>query len=126
MSAMFVGMAVGLSAAPTGVDSFGSELVNYWREASVGHHKLAYFLGKTASNFYRILFGSLHFVAWYLLLAETILTPGQLYGVVVMLFFAVYGMSGAHPQRAVRPIDARDLSYIVRAQLNLKLKHPFK
>jgi hypothetical protein len=44
-------MAVGLSAAPTGVNSFGSELVVYWREASVGHSQLAYFLGKTVSNF---------------------------------------------------------------------------
>jgi len=51
----------------------------YWREASVGHSKPAYFLGKTVSNFPRILVGALHFIGWYLILAETILKPQQLY-----------------------------------------------
>ena len=50
MTAMFAGMAVGLAAAPTGVHAFGSELVVYWREASVGHSKGAYYIGKSFSN----------------------------------------------------------------------------
>ena len=77
-------MAVGLSAAPTGVSSFGAELVVYWREASVGHNTLAYFIGKSFSNFYRILVGAVHFCGFYLVLAETILTPGQLYSIVLV------------------------------------------
>ena len=40
--AMFVGMAVGLAAAPPGVGAIGRELVVYWREAAVGHDALAY------------------------------------------------------------------------------------
>jgi hypothetical protein len=115
MSAMFVGMAVGLSAAPTGVDSFGSELVVYWREASVGHNKLAYFVGKTVSNFYRIFIGALHFCAWYLLLAETILNPMQLYSVVTVLFFSVYGM--ACVVSMILPIDTANLVAVVLALL---------
>jgi energy-coupling factor transporter ATP-binding protein EcfA2 len=109
------GMAVGLSAAPTGVNSFGSELVVYWREASVGHSQLAYFLGKTVSNFYRILIGALHFCAWYLLLAETILSPSQLYGVVVVLFFSVYGMACIISM--LMPIDTANLVAVVLALL---------
>jgi len=112
---VILGMAVGLSAAPTGVNSFGSELVVYWREASVGHSQLAYFSGKTVSNFYRILIGALHFCAWYLLLAETILSPSQLYGVVVVLFFAVYGM--ACTVSMVLPIDTANLVAVVLALL---------
>jgi len=108
-------MAVGLSAAPTGVNSFGSELVVYWREASVGHSQLAYFLGKTVSNFYRIFIGALHFCAWYLLLAETVLAPSQLYSVVVVLFFAVYGMACAVSM--VLPIDTANLVAVVLALL---------
>ena len=43
--AMFVGMAVGLAAAPPGVGAIGRELVVYWREAAVGHDALAYYRG---------------------------------------------------------------------------------
>jgi len=115
MSAMFVGMAVGLSAAPTGVATFGSELVVYWREASVGHNTLAYFVGKSFSNFYRILVGALHFCGFYLVLAETILTPSQLYSIVLVTFFAVYGMSCVISM--ILPTDTANLIAVVLALL---------
>mmetsp|Transcript_1234 Transcript_1234/g.2092 ORF Transcript_1234/g.2092 Transcript_1234/m.2092 type:complete len:187 (+) Transcript_1234:2-562(+) len=98
-----------------GVDSFGSELVNYWREASVGHNKLAYFVGKTMSNFYRILIGALHFCACYLLLAETILLPEQLYSIVVVLFFSVYGMACIISM--ILPLETANLVAVVLALL---------
>ena len=39
--------------------------------------------------------GSLHFCGLYLLLAETILNPAEMYAVVLALFFAVYGLACA-------------------------------
>ena len=111
----FVGMAVGLAAAPTGVATFGMELVVYWREASVGHNKAAYFLGKFVSNFYRILLGALHFCGFYLVLAETLLTSGQLYSIVALFFFAVYGISCIVSM--VLPIETAYLLAVVVALL---------
>ena len=87
----------------------------YWREASVGHSKLAYFIGKSFSNSYRMLIGALHFCGWYLLLAETILTPTQLYSVVLMLFYSVYGM--ACVVSMILPIDTANLVAVVVALL---------
>lgn len=62
-----------------------------------------------------MLVGTLHFCAWYLLLAETILTPFQLYSIVLMLFFAVYGMSCVVSM--VLPIDTANLVAVVVALL---------
>ena len=73
-TALFVGMAVGLAAAPPGVAAFGRELVVYWREASVGHDQLAYYLGKSVSLMYRIIVAALHFSAM------CVATPRELVG----------------------------------------------
>ena len=93
LAAMFVGIAIGLAASPTGVYAFGSELVNYWREASVGHNKLAYYIGKSFSLVYRIALGSLHFTALYLLLAYSIVDTQDIYAVTISQMFAVYGLA---------------------------------
>ena len=62
-----------------------------------------------------MLVGALHFCAWYLLLAETIFTSFQLSSIVLMLFFAVYGMSCVVSM--VLPIDTANLVAVVVALL---------
>jgi len=90
---MFINMAIGLAAASAGVKVFGEEQIVYWREAACGHNRLAYYLGKTISQLYRFFFVALHFTAVYHLLATPMIDFSHLYFIVLLCFFAVYGLA---------------------------------
>ena len=97
-TALFVGMAVGLAAAPPGVAAFGRELVIYWREASVGHDQLAYYLGKSVSLMYRIIVAALHFSAM------CVATPRELVGSTVHPGVGAWRGSRPGPQATLRAV----------------------
>ncbi|KAJ3101513.1 hypothetical protein HDU96_009963 [Phlyctochytrium bullatum] len=90
---LLLGLAVALAGAPSGVKVFSEEQPVYWREAAAGHSRLAYFIGKTVGTIYKILLSSLHFTCAYLLLAKPVLTTGQMYSLVLVQFWGVYGMA---------------------------------
>ena len=95
----------GLAAAAPGVKTFGeeSELMKhlsrfalgreahlskeaiYWREASSGHSRSAYFVGKVIATLFRLTLSAMHFTALYAVLATPIIPFGTLY--VVNLFY---------------------------------------
>jgi hypothetical protein len=80
--AMYVCMALGLAAAPSGVKIFAEERVVYWRETGAGHSRLAYFLGVTTASFYRIGLNSLHYSMTLHVLCRPIMGFGAFYLVV--------------------------------------------
>ncbi|KAJ3278858.1 hypothetical protein HDU76_009714 [Blyttiomyces sp. JEL0837] len=90
---LLLGIAVALAGAPAGVKVFGEEKPIFWREAASGHHKLAYFLGKTLSTIYRLILTSLHFTGMYMVLAKPVLDVYMQYAVVFLQFWGIYGMS---------------------------------
>ena len=47
---LMIGMAVGLAAAPSGVQVFGEEMPIYWRKASSGHSRAAFYIVNISSN----------------------------------------------------------------------------
>mmetsp|Transcript_14620 Transcript_14620/g.43925 ORF Transcript_14620/g.43925 Transcript_14620/m.43925 type:complete len:456 (-) Transcript_14620:85-1452(-) len=112
-SAMFVGMSVGLAAGPPGVNTFGRELVIYWREAAVGHSPLAYYIGKSWSMLYRILLCALHFTALYLIQCEQVVSSAELFLIALGIFWAVYGMASI--VSAIIPIETASLVAVVVA-----------
>ncbi|KAL8934507.1 MAG: hypothetical protein Q9216_005879 [Gyalolechia sp. 2 TL-2023] len=91
--ALLVGIAIGLIASSPGVKIFGEEKLVYWREASSGHNRLAYYLGKVLSTFPRMLIANLHFTATFLLLATPRITFPHAFLANLLYFYTVYGLA---------------------------------
>ncbi|KAI8843068.1 hypothetical protein BC829DRAFT_420151 [Chytridium lagenaria] len=90
---LLLGIAVALAGAPSGVKVFGEERTIFWREAASGHSRLAYYTGKTIATAYRLLVSSLHFTALYLVFARPVVSSVEMYGLVLLQFWGVYGMA---------------------------------
>lgn len=58
---VLIPMAVSLAGAPSGVKIFSEEKTVFIREASSGHSKLAYYIGKVLANNHRLFLSALHF-----------------------------------------------------------------
>jgi hypothetical protein len=89
---LLVAMSVGLSAASPGVYVFSEEIEVYWRNASSGHNRLAYFLGKNLSTIYRIFLASLHFASVLYFLGAIVIPFPILYVIILGMYFGVYGL----------------------------------
>ncbi|KAJ3099392.1 hypothetical protein HDU97_003225 [Phlyctochytrium planicorne] len=90
---LLIGIAVAMAGAPAGVKVFGEEKTVYWREASSGHSKGAYFLGKTIATIYRFIVSSLHFSAVYYMFAKPVLAFSSQYLIILLSFWGIYGLS---------------------------------
>ncbi|KAL8644481.1 MAG: hypothetical protein Q9210_007234, partial [Variospora velana] len=91
--ALLVGIAIGLIASSPGVKIFGEEKLVYWREASSGHNRLAYYLGKVFSTFPRMLVACLHFTATFMLLATPRIDWGAAFLANLLYFYTIYGLA---------------------------------
>lgn len=67
---LFVSLAIGIAASPAGVKTFGEERPVYFREASAGHNRLAYYIAKSVAVLYRLTIGSFHFVSCFHILVR--------------------------------------------------------
>jgi hypothetical protein len=93
LMSFLMGVTATLAAAPAAVKVFSEERAVFWREASAGHSKLAYFLGKNISVIYRSVICSLHFATILHLLARPIISIYRMYLIVFLLYFGIYGIS---------------------------------
>lgn len=111
-----MGMAVGLAGSPAGVKTFGEEKLVYYREAAAGHNRVAYYFGKVSlfinyfllkftklilfflfikmvSMYYREILAALHFTMIYHILAQPLIQFHRLFAIILLFFFAVYGLA---------------------------------
>ncbi|KAI4150800.1 MAG: hypothetical protein L6R39_002169 [Caloplaca ligustica] len=93
LMALLVGIAIGLIASSPGVKIFGEEKLVYWREASSGHNRLAYYLGKVISTFPRMIIACLHFTATFMLLATPRIDWGSSFLANLLYFYTIYGLA---------------------------------
>ncbi|KAI4178861.1 MAG: hypothetical protein LQ346_007331, partial [Caloplaca aetnensis] len=93
LMALLVAIAIGLIASSPGVKIFGEEKLVYWREASSGHNRLAYYLGKVLSTFPRMLVANLHFTASFMLLATPRIDWGAAFAANLLYFYTIYGLA---------------------------------
>lgn len=91
--ALLVGIAIGLIASSPGVKIFGEEKLVYWREASSGHNRLAYYLGKVLSTFPRMIIACLHFTATFMLLATPRIDWCSSFLANLLYFYTIYGLA---------------------------------
>ncbi|KAL8934548.1 MAG: hypothetical protein Q9211_005166, partial [Gyalolechia sp. 1 TL-2023] len=93
LMALLVGIAIGLIASAPGVRIFGEEKLVYWREASSGHSRLAYYLGKVLSTAPRMLAACLHFTAAFVLLATPRISWPQAFLANLLYYYTIYGLA---------------------------------
>ncbi|KAL8949179.1 MAG: hypothetical protein Q9222_004692 [Ikaeria aurantiellina] len=91
--ALLVGIAIGLIASSPGVKIFGEEKLVYWREASSGHNRFAYYLGKVASTAPRMVVACLHFTATFMVLSTPRIDWGSAFLANLLYFYAIYGLA---------------------------------
>ena len=90
---MYIALAVGLAGSPAGVLAFGEEKDVFYREAAAGHNRIAYYLAKMVSVIPRFTFGSLHFTAIFHCMASPASEFTDLWVLVFLQFWCVYGLS---------------------------------
>ncbi|KAL8679469.1 MAG: hypothetical protein Q9186_004245 [Xanthomendoza sp. 1 TL-2023] len=91
--ALLVGIAIGLIASSPGVKIFGEEKLVYWREASSGHNRLAYYIGKVLSTFPRMVIACLHFTATFMVLSTPRIDWGSAFLANLLYFYTIYGLA---------------------------------
>jgi ABC-type multidrug transport system ATPase subunit len=87
----FIAMAG--SVAPAAVRTFGNTRVQYWREASSGYSRLAFYLGNSWSEMYRLTLAALHFAVVVYLMWRPMMSFASLFGFILLGFFVVDSQS---------------------------------
>ncbi|KAI6245928.1 Broad substrate specificity ATP-binding cassette transporter ABCG2 [Erysiphe necator] len=90
---LFCCLSISLASAAPGVKTFGEEKQVYWREASTGSSRSAYYAGKTLSTLPRILISALHYTVFFNLLAAPFMSFWRLYLCNLMYFYCIYGLA---------------------------------
>ena len=90
---LYVALAVGLAGSPAGVRTFGEERDVFYREASSGHDRLAYYVAKSVAVMYRLTAGAFHFASVFFVLATPSMPFATMFGIVWLQFFSVYGLA---------------------------------
>ncbi|RDW58104.1 hypothetical protein BP6252_13515 [Coleophoma cylindrospora] len=91
--ALLVGLAIGLTAAPSGVKIFGEEKLVYWREAAAGHNRFAYYMGKVISTIPRMVFANLHFTTIFFVLTTPRISWFAAFAANLLYFYCIYGLA---------------------------------
>ena len=90
---LLISLATGIVASPPGVKIFGEEKSMYAREASSGHNRFAYYLGKVLSTFPRMILSNLHFTVPVMYLATPRISWGATFTANLLYFYCIYGLS---------------------------------
>ncbi|KAJ5793071.1 uncharacterized protein N7503_009049 [Penicillium pulvis] len=85
-------LAIACAAGPPGVKIFGEEKLTFHRESQSGHSHSAYFLGKNIAVCFRMLVSSLHFTAFYLVLAAPMIPFRSQLGLGILYSYCIYGL----------------------------------
>lgn len=86
-------MIVTLAAAPAACIVFSEERTTFFREASSGHSRIAYFSAKILTSFYRIAIACLHFTVPFHAITSPIISFSKMYLMVFVLYSGIYGVS---------------------------------
>ena len=113
---LLIGLAIGITASSPGVKIFGEEKLMYAREASSGHNRFAYYLGKVLSTFPRMILSNLHFTMPLMYLATPKISWGAAFVANLLYFYCIYGLSSCVSMATKRedgPLIATMISLIV-------------
>ena len=90
---LLVALSIGLTASSPGVKIFGEEKLIYLREASSGHNRFAYYVGKVLSTLPRMFLANLHFTIFFILLATPKISWSTACIANFLYFYCIYGLA---------------------------------
>ena len=90
---LLVGLSIGLTASSPGVKIFGEEKLIYMREASAGHNRFAYYIGKVLSTIPRIILANFHFTVFFIVLSTPKISWGAAFVANLLYFYCIYGLA---------------------------------
>ena len=90
---LLIGLATGIIASSPGVKIFGEEKLIYAREASSGHNRFAYYIGKVLSTLPRMIISNLHFTMPFMYLATPRISWSAAFTANLLYFYCIYGLS---------------------------------
>ena len=90
---LLVALSIGLTASSPGVKIFGEEKLIYLREASSGHNRFAYYIGKVLSTLPRMFLANLHFTVFFILLATPKISWSASCIANFLYFYCIYGLA---------------------------------
>ena len=90
---LLVALSIGLTASSPGVKTFGEEKLVYLREASSGHNRFAYYVGKVFSTLPRMFLANLHFTVLFILLATPKISWSASCITNFLYFYCIYGLA---------------------------------
>ncbi|TPX35213.1 hypothetical protein SmJEL517_g02343 [Synchytrium microbalum] len=105
LNGLLYGLTCALAGSPPGVKVFGAERSVYWREASAGHSRIAYFMAKILSTILRLMLVSLHFASVLMIMCSPPVSLSSLFLIILANFWGVYGISHV-VSFLLRPADA--------------------
>lgn len=108
---LLIGLSAAFAAAPSGVAVFAPERTIYRREATSGHNRLAYYLGKVLSSLPRLTLSALHFASVYTLISNPITGFDVNFSMILLQFYGVYGLASLI-SLSVRPDRASLLAVV--------------
>ena len=86
-------IAMAGSVAPAAVRTFGNSRTQYWREASSGYSRAAFYVGNLTSEMYRLTLAALHFAVVVYIMWRPTMSFGSLFGFILLAFFVVDSQS---------------------------------
>eukprot|EP00049_Salpingoeca_infusionum_P005993 m.100122 g.100122 ORF g.100122 m.100122 type:complete len:274 (-) comp13158_c0_seq7:292-1113(-) len=89
----FIGLSIAVVASPAAVKVFGTQLREFWREASCGNSKLAYVVGKFFGFMPRIMLSALHFTGLFYTLVRPRTPLPVMFGMAFCYFFCTFGVA---------------------------------
>ena len=89
----YINMALGVAGSPAAVRTFGEERDVFLRENRRGHSALAYFIAKNLSVMPRLILAALHFGSFFTMLARPTAPFPDLFLMMFLILFGVYGLS---------------------------------
>ena len=90
---MLWGFALAAALGPAAVRAFGSKRQSYWREAASGYSRLAYYIGASTAEVYRVILTVLHFTAVVYLMLRPYTSFGDLFWILLMYGIAIDSQS---------------------------------
>jgi ABC-type multidrug transport system ATPase subunit len=89
---MYQLMSLGLAASVAGVNVFGLERLQYFREVPTGVNRIAYFVANVTAAWFRVFLASLVYSAVFTILGSIVVPFAYLYFVALLTYWCIYGI----------------------------------
>ena len=103
--AVFLAWGISFAGIAAGLQTFGNERVIFWRESASGMSSMSYFFGKVIADIVRVVFAATCFFTFFLLGFTNVGSLGDLYLMILLLYWFGFSM-GYFISQIAKPANA--------------------